>query len=249
MLRLPAIQGTIDRRMLVNFKVDPDRLTPLLPEPFRVKLVGGVGMAGICLIRLAAVRPRGLPPVCTLRSENAAHRIAVEWDEDGQTREGVYIARRDSSSRLNTLLGGRLFPGVMHHARFDVHETDERLQIGVQSDDGEVRVSVDARLSPELPASSVFGSLEDASAFFEAGSLGLSPTRTPGQFDGMELRSSGWKVEPLDVQRVESSFFTRTDLFPAGSATFDNALLMRRIEHEWHDHGVLGATTLTRRAS
>ena len=39
--------------------------------------------------------------------ENAAHRIAVEWDDGGTIRTGVYIPRRDSSSYLNVLAGGR----------------------------------------------------------------------------------------------------------------------------------------------
>jgi hypothetical protein len=110
-------------------------------------------------------------------------------------------------------------------------------------------VAVDASLIGDLPTTSIFGSLAEASAFFEGGSLGLSPTRKAGEYDGMELRSVRWQVEPLDVRHVRSSFFERSDLFPPGTATFDNALLMRRIEHEWHDHGVVRASTLTRAAS
>jgi len=111
------------------------------------------------------------------------------------------------------------------------------------------QLAIDASLIPDLPTTSIFGSLAEASAFFEAGSLGLSPGRKAGDFDGMELRGVRWHVEPLDVRHVQSSFFDRSDLFPPGTATFDNALLMRRIEHEWHDHGVLRADTLPRKAS
>ncbi len=233
MLQLPAIQGTIDRRILINYRVDPERLTPLLPAPFRPKLVEGAAIAGICLIRLVSMRPRALPSICTLSSENAAHRVAVEWEDGGETREGVYIVRRDSSSRLNSLLGGRLFPGVLHYARFHVQETDTRFRLDIRSADDETRITVDASLRADLPTSSVFASLDEASAFFEAGALGISPGHRPGQFDGMELLTVGWKVEPLDVHLVRSSFFERADLFPPGSATLDNALLMRRIAHEW----------------
>lgn len=238
MLQLPAIQGTIDRRILVNYRVDPERIAPLMPAPFRPKLVNGAAISGICLIRLIGIRPRGLPAICTLSSENAAHRVAVEWDDDGTTREGVYIMRRDSSSRLNALLGGRLFPGVLHHARFRVRESDDHFRLTIRSDDGQTSIDVEASLRADLPATSVFGSLEEASAFFEAGSLGISPGHRPGQFDGMELRAVGWKVEPLTVDRVTSSFFDRPDVFPPGSVTFDNALLMRRIAHEWHTQPV-----------
>src|ERR1700683_3947440 len=110
-MQIPIIRGLIDRRILVNFRADSDVLARLLPAPFRPKLVNGMGMAGVCLIRLKSIRPRFLPAFLGISSENAAHRIAVEWDEDGETTEGVFIPRRDTSSRLNTLLGGRLFPG------------------------------------------------------------------------------------------------------------------------------------------
>jgi hypothetical protein len=237
-MKLPLIRGIIDRRILANYRVDPDIVQRLLPPPFRAKLAGGFGVAGICLIRLKKIRPRGVPGWLGISSENAAHRIAVEWDdpETGLTREGVYIPRRDSSSKLNVLAGGRIFTGVHHHARFDVRETDREFHIDIRSDDGITKVLVDARLADHLPAVSVFGDLETASAFFEGGSVGYSTGRNGGeQLDGLELRSLGWKVEPLAVERIESSFFDDVGRFPSGSIRFDCALLMRGIEHEWHE--------------
>jgi hypothetical protein len=234
MLTLPTVQGVIARRILVNYRVDPDALVRLLPPPFRPKLVDGVGMAGICLIRLEQMRPRFAPPVVGLTSENAAHRIAVEWDEHGTRREGVYIPRRDTSSRLSVLAGGTLFPGRHHHARFTVREQDDRYTVALRSDDGATHVSVDARVTDGLPTGSVFGSVQAASDFFEAGSLGYSATPKEGQYDGLELRSLTWQVTPLEVQAVQSSFFDDEGHFPAGAMAFDCALLMRGIAHEWH---------------
>src|SRR5947207_1492248 len=106
MLKLPSIRGVIDRRILANWHVDPAALAPLLPEPFRPQVVKGYGVAGICLIRLKRIRPGFLPPLFGVSSENAAHRIAVEWDADGRVRHGVYIPRRDTDSRFNAILGG-----------------------------------------------------------------------------------------------------------------------------------------------
>jgi hypothetical protein len=60
-MRIPVIRGVIDRRILVNFRVDPRVLAGILPRPFRPKLVNGVGMAGVCLIRLKGIRPAFLP--------------------------------------------------------------------------------------------------------------------------------------------------------------------------------------------
>jgi hypothetical protein len=182
-----------------------------------------------------------LPSFLGLSSENAAHRIAVEWDQDGETREGVFIPRRDTSSRLNTLVGGRLFPGVHHHAALQVQEHEGRYRIELNSDDRRTHLLVEGRVAPELPPTSIFRSLQEASDFFERGSLGYSVTAKPGQFDGLELRSFAWRVQPLAVETGESSFFANRGLFPAVSVEFDSALLMRGIEHEWHGRGKLCA--------
>src|ERR1700730_7686708 len=106
-MRIPVVRGVIDRRILVNYRVDADVLAGILPAPFRPKLVQGMGMAGVCLIRVKGIRPVFLPRMIGISSENAAHRIAVEWNQGGEAREGVFIPRRDTSSRLNVLLSGR----------------------------------------------------------------------------------------------------------------------------------------------
>src|SRR6266511_6209501 len=56
-MRIPVVRGVMDRRILVNYRVDPQVLAAALPPPFRPKLVHGVGMVGICLIRLKDIRP------------------------------------------------------------------------------------------------------------------------------------------------------------------------------------------------
>jgi hypothetical protein len=186
-MQIPIIRGVIDRRILVNYRVDAAVLARTLPAPFRPTVVNGAGMAGVCLIRLTGIRPRFLPPLVGFSSENAAHRIAVEWDDDGITKEGVFVPRRDTSSRLNTLAGGRLFPGVHHHAAFRVREHEDRYRIEVNSDDRHTRLLVEGHVAPELPPTSVFGSLKGASDFFERRSLGYSAAPVPGHYDGLAL--------------------------------------------------------------
>ncbi|MFW6061062.1 MAG: hypothetical protein ACODAQ_12850, partial [Phycisphaeraceae bacterium] len=186
------------------------------------------------LIRLRHIRPRLLPAALGLRSENAAHRIAVEWEQDGDVREGVYIPRRDTDSCLNTVAGGRVFPGVHHRARFDVRETPQRFEIHMRSRDEETWLDVLAHATNALPDTSVFDSVQTASAFFEAGSLGYSATEAGQKFDGIELRCRNWHVEPLSVEHVASSFFSARTRFDENEVIFDHALLMRGIEHEWH---------------
>lgn len=232
-MRFPVLRGTIDRRILLNYRVDPEVLCRCLPSPFRPQVVGGYGIAGICLIRLRGVRPVGWAESFGLTSENAAHRIAVEWDGSDSLCRGVFVPRRDTSLWINTLVGGRFFPGVHHFSRFDVCESGGACHVEFTHADG-THVSVDASDSNEMPAGSVFGSLAEATAFFSAGSLGYSPTPKAGCFDGLELRALNWNLTPLAIDRVASTFFDDRRIFPCGSVVFDSAFLVRDIEHEWH---------------
>jgi len=231
---LPRIRGIIDRRILVNYHVDPAVLAGLLPAPFRPKLVHGFGMVGICLIRLKHLRPIGIPSWLGITTENAAHRVAVEWDDGDERSEGVYVRRRDTNSRFIALAGGRIFPGYHSHARFRVNETQKHYQVVVQSDDGITDLTVRGHCADQLPPSSIFNSLNEASEFFQAGSVGYSATPNLARFQGLELRCQSWRVDPLEIEEVKSSYFDDASLFPKGSIEFDCALLMRGIEHEWY---------------
>jgi hypothetical protein len=231
MIQIPAIQGIIDRRILVNFVVEPDIISRIIPQPFRPRIYRGKAIAGICLIRLKNIRLKGLPAFAGISSENGAHRIAVEWIENGKTKEGVYIPRRDSSSFLNSLAGGRIFPGRHFHAKFDVREGNGHYHVGFRSSDN-TTISVDCSKTDELNPGSIFQTLDHASEFFEAGSVGYSPNGE--NYDGLKLETFDWKVDPLKVSHVHSSFFEDETNFPKGSARFDNALLMTQIKHEWH---------------
>src|SRR5262245_44009815 len=171
-MRLPRVHGTIKRRLLINYRVDPVVISRHLPPPFRPKLHDNSAVAGICLIRLENIRPRRFPPALGLSSENAAHRIAVVWEDETGSHEGVYIPRPDTGSLVNHLAGGRLFPGEHQRATFHVTEEDDRIALHMRSADGQVELDVVARPAAQLPATSRFATMTEASAFFERGSLG-----------------------------------------------------------------------------
>ena len=219
--------------MLVNFRADPEVVRRLLPAPFKPKRHAGHAMVGICLIRLEAIRPTGWPAWCGLSSENAAHRIAVEWQEGGARREGVFIPRRHTGSRLNQLAGGRLFPGEQLAADFSVDDARGSVRLRMQSKDGRTTVAVVGKETDALPAGSCFATLADSSAFFAAGSVGYSANHGGSRADGLELATAQWTVRPLQVETVTSSFFDDRSVFPSGSIQFDHALIMRDIPHRW----------------
>ena len=231
-MNIPTIIGTIDRRILINYQVEKEIIQRILPDGFKPKLVKGKAIVGICLIRLKNIRPKGLPFNVGISSENGAHRVAVEWTEEGKIKEGVYIPRRDTSSRLNSLAGGRVFPGVHHLANFKVNESNGQYEVEFISEDGTF-LSIVATETDDWSGSSVFDNQACAADFFRQGSLGYSPGKTAKNFDGLELRTKKWEVTPLTGTKVISSFFENKEVFPEGSIKFDNALLMKNIDHEW----------------
>jgi hypothetical protein len=233
-MRPPRLVGVVERRLLVNYRTDPEVTARLVPAPLRPHLANGWAVAGICLIRLGRLRPPRVPGVLGQRSENAAHRIAVEWDTPDGVATGVYISRRDSASFVNVMIGGRLFPGQHHHARFDTRETPDELRVGFSGVDGAASARVHVKTVERWPASSLFADLDEASTFFRHGAVGYSATSDERCLDGLELHTDAWRVEPVEVVAAESSVFDDTTLFPAGSATLDCALLMRDVPVTWN---------------
>lgn len=233
-MRQPRLSSVIERRLLVNYRADPEAVAGLLPAPLRPQQIGGRAVVGICLIRLGQVRPRWAPGRFGLRSENAAHRIAVEWDGPQGPETGVYIPRRDSGSAVNVLAGGRLFPGRHHRASFDVNETPRDLHVAYSSRDGTTCVRVEASLTGQFQGSKLFADLNEASEFFRHGSSGYSSGRPMGGLEGMELQTPSWRVAPVEVHVARSTFFDDEERFPRGSVALDCALLMRDVPVTWN---------------
>lgn len=216
--------------MLVNYIAEPEFVEKILPKPFKPKLYNGKAIVGICLIRLKDIKPKGFPNFVGVNSENGAHRIAVEWEENGEIKEGVYIPRRDTNLKLNAIVGGRIFPGKHYYAKFNVKEQNHHYHLDFISSDN-TTIEIDAKLAQNFDENSIFKSIENVSNFFENGSVGYSPNGN--NFDGLKLETYNWEVKPLEVSNVKSSFFEDKNIFPECSIKFDNAILMENIEHEW----------------
>ena len=197
-MKIPTISGIIDRRILINYAVDPAIAKQIVPEPFSPKIINDKAIVGICLIRLKNIRIKGLPASLGFGSENGAHRIAVEWTDGDEQKEGVYVPRRDTSSYFNTIVGGRVFPGKHYHAKFDIKEDEQNYHVAFKSSD-DTLISIDAQLTDTFNPQSVFKDLSAASDFFKEGSLGYSPNGN--KYEGLLLNTFKWEVQPLKLTR------------------------------------------------
>lgn len=227
MSTIGTVNAQLRRRILVSYALDAAVAARLLPNPFRPHLVSGRAVGGFCMIGLRSVRPGWIAPAIGLRTENAAHRMGIEWDENGQTRTGVYIFERHSSSLLPILAGGRFFPGVQKHARFELRETETRFHVEMRAPDA--YALADVELSNAW-SSSLFGTVDAVSDFYRQGAIGWSPRRNGEGAEPLRLTSQTWSIEPARIREIRSSFF---DSFPGGSAELDNAVIMRNQPLVW----------------
>jgi hypothetical protein len=232
-MRAPSIASRIERRLLVNYRLDPETAARILPRGMRPDLAGGFAVGGICLIRLGRLRPRAVPAGLGLRTENAAHRISMLWDGPRGVERGVYIPRRDTSSALTARLGGRVFPSEHHRADFDVREDADRLRVGFRSRDGKAGARVEVRPDVKLAGSRLFGDLAEASRFFRDAPIGHAARESGPGLDAVSLDVGRWEVTPTDLLAVESTYFSDAGLFPHGTAEPDCALLMRDVDATW----------------
>jgi predicted nucleotidyltransferase len=170
------------------------------------------------------------PSVLGLRTENVAHRFAVEWDDASGTKVGVYVPRRDSNSWLTAAGGGRIFPAKHHLARFDVEEKDLETSIVVTSVDRHLRLAVKAVPADEI-GGRLFNSTEEAIEFFRRGCLGLSPQGCG--LGAVRLECARWTATPMRVEQMSSSLFEDLVQFPEGTCELDGALLMRNLPARW----------------
>ena len=235
-----TVECIIERRLLVNYRIDPEVVERCLPAPFRPQLVSGWAVGGVCFIRLGSLRPNHSPSALGITTENVAHRFAVEWDDDAGTQVGVFIPRRDTDSLITALAGDRIFPGVHRMARFEVQESGEEVRLEVQSRDGALGLSVSAREGEAL-GGELFASLEQAIDFFRQGSLGYSPSESSSCLAGVRLHSQSWDARPVTIDDMKSSVFDDPELFPKGSCTLDFGLVMRDLPARWITQGVLQA--------
>lgn len=226
---MKEITGKIDHRILLNYRIDPEVAQSVLPKEFKPKLINGFAIGGICQLSLSDMRPKGLPVIVGTNSHNAAHRISVISSRG----EGVYIPRRDTNSILNSLSGGRIFPGIHKKVDFILKNDGNSYTVQIKDKYNKIIMYINCSISEELDQMSIFESVDEVSSFFKSGNIGWSPKKQNGEFDVIELKTVGWKMEPLKVNDHFSAYFNDETIFPKGSVTFDSAMIMRNLEHSW----------------
>ena len=112
---------------------------------------------------------------------------------------------------------------MQEHARFKGNESKLRIRIALSSRN--TTVAADVAVTG-TNGSGLSPTLADASMFFQAGSIGWSPTPNGLALHVLQLVTDSGQVEFCKALEEQSSFF---DAMPAGSAPPDSVLVMRDV--------------------
>ena len=190
------------------------------------------------MIRFRELRPRlvpswlGLQFSRTLRIELQLSGIRMEKQKEGRLYPEktipIPVSIRHSEAQS------------FRESSIEVHLTfrkSERLfRFKFVRGDGGQEAAVIAEDAPTLTSTSIFPSLAAAADFF---SLGVRPvtraTNELGHYHGMELRSLDWRISPFACCQSGVLLLLQTwSHFPKAPWNLNCALIMRKIDHEWH---------------
>ncbi|HTN79565.1 MAG TPA: hypothetical protein VMK16_07820 [Acidimicrobiales bacterium] len=225
-VRTPVLQATLERRLLLTYRLDPDAVADLVPGPFWLHMVGGFAVGSITLDHVTALRPRGLPAAAGFTSQNAAHRIAVEWDQHGRKAAGTFVLSRHTSARRIAVAGDRLFPGLRMRADFDVDDRGPNVSVGFRGSDGSA-VDAEVVVDDDVGRSELFSAPQEGWRLAVRGAMTASLRRKAGELDWIDEHARGGRVRAASIERVTSS------LFSAALGTPDSAIVARDVMIEW----------------
>ncbi|MEM8883123.1 MAG: DUF2071 domain-containing protein [Planctomycetota bacterium] len=230
---LPDIRARLRERFVINFRVDPDVLQRRLPDWLAPQLIDGAAVASYCLLDLDQVTFGPVPDKLGVRNRNCAQRYGIIDTRSGEPC--VYVAERNTDSRLGSFITGLGFPG--HHPRLDVamDAVDDgwRIEVG----DGGATPLFAARLQPASETrSTLFPSTDAFAAFLAGGVRSYCPATDAAKLNVVDMHKQDTHYEPLVAVDIEDRI-VRDWLELDGPLAFDSAFRTVGGSYIWSYHG------------
>ncbi len=225
-LGLGDLVGEIRHRLLINRWVDPDEVSPLLPDGVRPRIGSNGGVvAGCCLIALDGIRPWPASAFVGRSVHAAAHRISIEAGPESEPTSGVYVPMRHTDSRVTVLVGGRIVPGVHQRSTIssscDTESVAWKVQPAGGSGDDAFAIHAVASRRDSTEARSEVADIVIGSY------LGLSPNRRDC-LEGADMQPFNLRAETVSLTELSSAFLEQFS-----SAEEADTLLMTNVGVTW----------------
>lgn len=226
---LPNIRARLVQRYVFNFRIPPAELERRLPPWLTGQIIDGHCAGSFCILDLDHVTFGPVPETLGLRNINCALRFGVIDRQNGAA--AVYVAERNTNSRLGAFITSLGFPGEHRHVGATI-TGDERAGFKLQVSEGR-QLLFGAHAKRQLAfRSSLFGSLDAFAVFMAGGVRSYCPAKNDGQFNVVDLHKDDQTYEPLEVSALEPHILAE---WTAGdpALSFDSAVRTSGGRYVW----------------
>jgi hypothetical protein len=222
-----------DCRIVAFFRVDPARIEIPLPAKTQLHRVADRAIGGFAMTR-RAVMGSYLVPAPLIRRERVVHFLYAERPESQGAQPGAIVLRCDTSSRLDAWIGRSWrWRRRRHHARFHIAASADQIDVRCDSDDRRMHMLLRARPMATPPAQSILRSKAQVFRLLRGDLHLLHPPGPASRGAAAGRLLSPSQLIPLQVERLEATFFRDPDRFAEGAVEFDSAYMIRDEEMVW----------------
>jgi hypothetical protein len=231
-----AVEAFFRRSLVVAYAVPAAALAPLVGPGLELDTYDDWGFLAIALVQTEGLRPRALPRFLGRDFFLSGYRIFTRFARPGkQSLRGLRILRSDTD-RATMARFGNIFTHYRYcHAKVDVIEEAQRLEVRVVTPGREADFHVVADLSSmpaPLPPGSPFRSLNDARAFAGPLPYTFSYDEAAKKMVVVKGLRQAWDPKPVRVDVKEATYLDRAP-FTGADVRLANAFFVSEIPYAW----------------
>ena len=202
--------GTVVRRFLISYPVDPESLTDHLPPGAQLSLFDGKAWISACFVRMDDMRPSMAPRILGSGFYYLIHRTRARLPfPDGQLREAVLVLQPNINRRL-LAMGGSVLTGVKFSVRnIQFQTTDDSWRI-TMFDGRESLFDATLEQSTDGPndalSNSRFDSVQQADDFLLGVSFGGQWKRGSKSFGLLPETHDAWQTSAVRCKTHKNAF-------------------------------------------
>jgi uncharacterized protein YqjF (DUF2071 family) len=227
-----AVRTLFRRCFLVNFAVDPTELASALPRHLVPDVRGDEAFVSVVVGEMDKMRPAGVPRPLGISYNQIVYRAAVRCGDD----PGVHFLRSDADSKIMTASGNLMSFFRFHHANIRFTPSNGSIELDVTttttpSADIAATFTVDSATT-QLPASSVFSTLDDAKRWLVERYTAFDFTEGQASIDVVKIRRGEWDIKVVHDTRAKYAFMSAGA--PFTTARLDCIFSVGDIPYHWY---------------
>ncbi|MEO8286535.1 MAG: DUF2071 domain-containing protein [Chloroflexota bacterium] len=235
-LRVPHVDAFVTRRLLVNYPVAAERLTPFLPPGGALSLHAGAAWVSACIVEMEHMRPSllsALPVRAGIKLKYLVYRTrATVPFPDGIERECVLILETNFNRPIIARAASMLSGLKINYKSIHVRERSDRLSARMAGPGGvtEYGARVEKIAPDTMPAGSLFSGVQEADRFLASVAYGAQWDRAAGSLLLVPETHEPWQIEACSCRTGQSSFLRK---LCHSMPLADHAMLIRNVNYDY----------------